>query len=85
MKCQGAVLYGKHKEFVVDEITVDDPKAGEIMIKLAASGICHSDWHLVTGTYGDLYYPILAGHEGAGTVSRSVRAVTRWKEATGCS
>ena len=51
----------------VEEIDLDPPGPGEVLVKLAASGMCHSDEHLVTG---DLPFelPIIGGHEGAGVV-----------------
>jgi S-(hydroxymethyl)glutathione dehydrogenase / alcohol dehydrogenase len=53
--------------FVVDTLTLDEPRAGEVLVRLAASGVCHSDWHLVTG---DTKHPLpaVAGHEGAGVI-----------------
>ena len=35
--------------FVIEELDLQDPKAGEVLVKLAACGVCHSDYHLVTG------------------------------------
>jgi S-(hydroxymethyl)glutathione dehydrogenase/alcohol dehydrogenase len=51
----------------VEEIDLDPPGPGEVLVKIAASGMCHSDEHLVTG---DLPFapPIIGGHEGAGVV-----------------
>ncbi|MGB0385066.1 MAG: NDMA-dependent alcohol dehydrogenase [Ardenticatenaceae bacterium] len=69
VKSRAALLYGFGEEFVIDEITVDDPKEGEIMVKLAATGLCHSDYHMVTGDFGpEFHWPTCGGHEGAGTV-----------------
>lgn len=73
MKSQAAVLYGADTEdkepFKVREIEVDEPKAGEVRIHLAATGLCHSDWHAVTGDL-PVYYPMVCGHEGAGVVDQ---------------
>jgi S-(hydroxymethyl)glutathione dehydrogenase/alcohol dehydrogenase len=67
MKTKAAILWEIGKDWSVEEIDLDPPKAGEVMVKLAASGMCHSDEHLVTG---DLPFglPIIGGHEGAGVV-----------------
>ncbi len=67
MKTQAAVLWEVNAPWSVEEIELDPPKAGEVLVKLAASGMCHSDEHLVTG---DLPFelPIIGGHEGAGVV-----------------
>ncbi|MGZ4710405.1 MAG: alcohol dehydrogenase catalytic domain-containing protein, partial [Acidimicrobiales bacterium] len=78
MKTKAAVLYGPHTEYQVEEIELDAPKEGEVLVKFAASGMCHSDEHLVTGDMvldkeitdmmGWQQFPIIAGHEGAGEV-----------------
>jgi len=67
MKTKAAILWEIGAEWSVEEIELDEPKAGEVQVKLAASGLCHSDEHLVTG---DLPFelPIVGGHEGAGVV-----------------
>jgi len=67
MKSKAAILWEPHTKWSVEEIELDPPKAGEVLLKLAASGLCHSDEHLVTG---DLPFelPIIGGHEGAGVV-----------------
>ena len=59
----------------VEPIELDPPKAGEVLVKLAASGMCHSDEHLVTGDLGGVY-PIIGGHEGAGVVEEVGPGVT---------
>jgi len=67
VKTKAAVLWETNSPWSVEEIELDPPKAGEVLVKIAASGMCHSDEHLVTG---DLPFalPIIGGHEGAGVV-----------------
>jgi NDMA-dependent alcohol dehydrogenase len=67
MKTKAAVLWEIGQPWSVEEIDLDPPGPGEVLVKLAASGMCHSDEHLVTG---DLPFelPIIGGHEGAGVV-----------------
>jgi NDMA-dependent alcohol dehydrogenase len=67
VKTKAAVLWETNQPWSVEEIELDPPKPGEVLVKLAASGLCHSDEHLVTG---DLPFalPIIGGHEGAGVV-----------------
>ena len=67
MKTKAAVLWETNQPWSVEEIELDPPGPGEVLVKLAASGMCHSDEHLVTG---DLPFalPIIGGHEGAGVV-----------------
>ncbi|GAB2977554.1 NDMA-dependent alcohol dehydrogenase [Amycolatopsis acidiphila] len=67
MKTKAAVLWGQHEKWQVEEIDLDPPKAGEVLVKLTASGLCHSDEHLVTGDL-PFPYPLVGGHEGAGVV-----------------
>lgn len=56
-----------NKPVVVEEIQVESPRRGEVMIKLAACGVCHSDLSATNGTIG-FPLPIVLGHEGAGVV-----------------
>ncbi len=67
MKTRAAILWEVGKDWSVEEIDLDPPKEGEVQVRMAGSGLCHSDEHLVTG---DLPFelPIIGGHEGAGVV-----------------
>ena len=67
MKTRAAILWGVDKDWSIEEIDLDPPKAGEVLVKLAASGLCHSDEHVVTGDF-PFQLPIIGGHEGAGVV-----------------
>jgi S-(hydroxymethyl)glutathione dehydrogenase/alcohol dehydrogenase len=63
-----AVLCREHnKPVVVETIAVDPPKRGEVSVRLAACGVCHSDLSAITGTIA-LPLPLVLGHEGAGVV-----------------
>lgn len=68
MKTKAAVLWGLHQKWEVTELELDAPKAREVLIKLTASGLCHSDDHLVTGDM-PMNLPVVGGHEGAGVVA----------------
>ena len=70
MRTRAAVLHELHAPWSIEEIELDPPKAGEVLVKLAASGMCHSDEHLVTGDLAGASapMPIIGGHEGAGVV-----------------
>jgi NDMA-dependent alcohol dehydrogenase len=70
MKTKGAILWGVDQDWSVEEIEVGDPVAGEVQVRLAASGMCHSDEHLRTGDTPVPSYPVLGGHEGAGIVTK---------------
>jgi NDMA-dependent alcohol dehydrogenase len=67
VKTKAAILWERDAPWSVEEIDLDPPGPGEVLVKIAASGMCHSDEHLVTG---DLPFelPIIGGHEGAGVV-----------------
>jgi len=67
MKTKAAILWEVGKDWSVEEIDLDPPKKGEVLVKLAASGLCHSDEHVVTGDF-PFDPPIIGGHEGAGVV-----------------
>jgi len=78
-KARAAVLWGTGEPWKVQEIDVDEPKRGEVLVRWKAAGLCHSDEHLVTGDMVpppealalmglDSFFPIIGGHEGAGVV-----------------
>ena len=68
MKIQGAILRDVGQPFIIDELELEEPRAGEVLVRMAASGVCHSDWHLVTGATKHPL-PLVPGHEGAGVVA----------------
>ncbi|RBY79958.1 NDMA-dependent alcohol dehydrogenase [Blastococcus sp. TF02A-26] len=80
MKTKGAVLWGVGEEWSIEEIELGDPREGEVQVQLAASGLCHSDEHLVTGGTPVAFYPVLGGHEGAGIVTKVGPGVTGLQE-----
>ena len=67
MKTRAAILWELNKPWSVEEIELDPPKAGEVLVEMVASGMCHSDEHLVTGDL-PIELPVIGGHEGAGIV-----------------
>jgi S-(hydroxymethyl)glutathione dehydrogenase/alcohol dehydrogenase len=67
MKTKAAVLWRASEPWSVEEVDLDPPKAGEVLVRLEYAGLCHSDDHLVTGDMPALL-PIIGGHEGAGVV-----------------
>jgi len=78
MQTRAAVLWEPHLEWSVEDVELDPPKAGEVLVQLASTGLCHSDEHLVTGdmvfdpemgrAFGIEQFPLIGGHEGAGEV-----------------
>jgi NDMA-dependent alcohol dehydrogenase len=73
---QAAVLNEINTPFSIETVDLAEPKAGEVLIKVAAAGICHSDWHIVAGK-ADFPSPIILGHEGAGIVEAVGAGVAR--------
>jgi S-(hydroxymethyl)glutathione dehydrogenase / alcohol dehydrogenase len=67
VKIRAAVLLAPGEPFRIEEVDLQEPQAGEVLVKVAAVGVCHSDWHLVTGDTQHPF-PLVAGHEGAGFV-----------------
>ena len=78
MKTKAAILRDVGKEWEVIELDLDPPKAGEVLVRFVASGLCHSDDHLRTGDI-PVRYPIVGGHEGAGIVEEVGPGVSRLK------
>lgn len=76
MKIQAALLEKPQTPFIMEELTLDDPKQGEVLVKITASGVCHSDYHLVSGTTKHPM-PVVCGHEGAGVVEAIGPGVTK--------
>jgi len=90
MKCRAAVLHGLGQEWQIEELTIDPPRANELIVQWKVAGMCHSDEHLVTGDMvppaemleaGGLppFFPIIGGHEGAGIVVEVGPGVTSVK------
>lgn len=68
MKTRTALLRSQPGQWEVTEVELDAPRTGELLVKMAASGLCHSDVHLMTNDQGLPVLPIAGGHEGAGVV-----------------
>ncbi|CAN5527873.1 S-(hydroxymethyl)mycothiol dehydrogenase [soil metagenome] len=63
----------------VEEFTIDDPGANEVLVRILASGVCHTDLGVKMGVYGTSGYPFLLGHEGAGVIEAIGPGVTTHK------
>ena len=73
---KAAVLYQPATPFVVETVDLAPPRAGEVLVTLAATGVCRSDHHVLTGATPHPM-PVVCGHEGAGTVAEVGAGVTR--------
>lgn len=74
-RAKAAICREINQPVVVEEIEVEPPRRGEVMIKLAACGVCHSDYSVTTGTI-PFPPPVVLGHEGAGIVVEVGEGVT---------
>jgi S-(hydroxymethyl)glutathione dehydrogenase / alcohol dehydrogenase len=76
MQIKAAVFRQPHTPFSIETLDLEEPRAGEVLVQVKAVGVCHSDWHLMTGaTQHPL--PVVPGHEGAGVVEAVGPGVTR--------
>jgi len=74
-KARAAICRELNKPIVVEEIAVDAPGRGEVLVKLGACGVCHSDLSAINGTIA-LPLPLVLGHEGAGTIEETGEGVS---------
>jgi len=78
VKIQAAVLYRKGEKFKIEPVTLDEPKAGEVLVKIVASGICLTDIHVQNQEY--LFpLPAVLGHEDAGIAEKAGEGVSTVK------
>lgn len=74
---RGVIARVPGEEAKVEEFTIDDPGPNEVLVRIVASGVCHTDLGIKRGTYGTSGFPFLLGHEGAGIVEAVGPGVTR--------
>ena len=79
MQIRAAVLEEFGKPLVVQEIGLDGPKAGEVLVRVQACGVCHTDMYTASGVDPTGYAPTVLGHEGAGVVEAIGEGVTSLK------
>ncbi|MBO4236952.1 NDMA-dependent alcohol dehydrogenase [Pseudonocardia alni] len=68
---RGAIVRSAPGKYEVVDLELDEPRPGEIEVKMVASGLCHSDDHIATGDIPVGTYPFAGGHEGSGVVTRA--------------
>ena len=68
MKARAAIFVEERHPLVLDEIDIDGPREGEALVKLQATGICHTDLYTMSGRDASAYWPAVLGHEGGGEV-----------------
>src|SRR5690349_16020031 len=75
MRMKAAVLWERNAPLVIEDVDVAPPKSGEVLVKVVANGICHSDLSVIRGTI-PFPIPTVLGHEGAGIVQEVGPGVT---------
>ena len=78
MKIKAAVVYKQDDPYTIEEIDLAEPKGDEVLVKIVASGMCHTDHRITTRPLFDVF-PIVPGHEGSGIVERVGDLVTDFK------
>lgn len=68
MKTRAAVAWGPGQPLSIEEVDLQDPQHGEVMIQLTATGVCHTDAYTLSGQDSEGVFPCILGHEGAGVV-----------------
>jgi S-(hydroxymethyl)glutathione dehydrogenase/alcohol dehydrogenase len=80
MKTRAAVAYQAGKPLAVDSVDLDGPKAGEVLVEIKATGVCHTDQFTLSGADPEGLFPAILGHEGAGIVVDLGPGVTTLKK-----
>ena len=76
MKVRAAVAVAAGEPLVIDEIDLEGPGPGECLVRLAATGVCHTDAFTLSGDDPEGLFPAVLGHEGAGVVEELGSGVT---------
>ncbi|MFS4436830.1 S-(hydroxymethyl)glutathione dehydrogenase/class III alcohol dehydrogenase [Paracoccaceae bacterium GXU_MW_L88] len=80
MRTRAAVAFEAGKPLEVIDVNLDGPKAGEVMIEVKATGLCHTDAFTLSGDDPEGLFPAILGHEGAGVVVEVGEGVTSLKK-----
>ena len=83
MKVRAAIAFEPKKPLEIDEIDLAAPKQGECLVRLAATGVCHTDAYTLSGRDPEGLFPSVLGHEGAGVVEEVGPGVTSLEEFRG--
>ena len=79
MKTRAAVAWAAGKPLTIETIDIEGPKAGEVLVEVKATGICHTDQYTLSGADPEGLFPAILGHEGAGIVREVGPGVTSLK------
>src|SRR5213082_3668970 len=76
MKTKAAIAHAAGRPLEVVTVDLDGPKAGEVLVEIRASGVCHTDAFTLSGADPEGLFPVIFGHEGAGVVQDVGAGVT---------
>ena len=76
MKTRAAVAWGPGQPLKIEELDLEMPKAGEVLVRIVATGVCHTDAFTLSGDDPEGIFPAVLGHEGGGIVERIGEGVT---------
>jgi S-(hydroxymethyl)glutathione dehydrogenase/alcohol dehydrogenase len=79
MKSRAAVAWEAGKPLVIEQVDVAGPKAGEVLVRIVATGVCHTDAFTLSGADPEGQFPVILGHEGGGIVEEVGEGVTSLK------
>ncbi|HQV73489.1 MAG TPA: alcohol dehydrogenase catalytic domain-containing protein, partial [Dokdonella sp.] len=79
MKSRAAVAWEAGKPLSIEQVDVQDPQAGEVLVRIVASGVCHTDAFTLSGEDPEGMFPVILGHEGGGVVEEVGAGVTSLK------
>src|SRR6478736_1546414 len=80
MKTRAAVAYAAGQPLVIEEVDLEGPRSGEVLVEIKASGVCHTDEFTRSGADPEGLFPVIFGHEGAGVVVEVGAGVTSVKK-----
>jgi len=79
MKTRAAVAWEANKPLSIEEVDLAPPKAGEVLVRIVATGVCHTDAFTLSGADPEGLFPVILGHEGGGIVEEVGAGVTSVK------
>src|SRR5271155_3125507 len=79
MKTTAAVAWEADKPLSIEEVDLAGPKAGEVLVRIVATGVCHTDAFTLSGADPEGMFPVILGHEGGGVVEEVGSGVTSVK------
>jgi len=79
MKTRAAIAWKAGAPLTIEDVELAGPKAGEVLVEIKATGICHTDYYTLSGADPEGLFPAILGHEGAGVVLETGPGVTSLK------